>query len=314
MSESKSVSSVRHSVSSPIRIGRRYIKREIRRILSDRPHISVELLCNELRLPYKKYRQLVWNERSRLNKSVRSRATPSTPSVVYHSLVFVGTLPRPLTYRGLDLAAANADKIKGKEETQPFGIWYLTENRNGEAAFVNDYVVAWLWPTGRIRIQVKKDSVGFEEAKVWAGVCLKALNLTDQEASSVDFITERHREFYIGRLLPKFSITDYAGNGIKEIGVDGSHPYSIEVKESFADMILDLKESYRGQAAELSQLREELSQMRTGFAEVESSNQKVTRELVDVVKAIAQPHTQVDTQVTPVTQPEQPKGEPWYQG
>ena len=64
-------------------------------------------------------------------------------------------------------------------------------------------------------------------------------------------------------------------------------------------MILDLKESYRGQAAELSRLREELSQMRNGFTEVESSNQKVMRELVDVVKAIAQPHTQV----------EQPKGE-----
>lgn len=312
MSESKSVSSVRHSVSSPIKIGRRYIKREIRRILNDRPHISVELLCNELRLPYKKYRQLVWNERSRLNRSVRSRATPSTPSVVYHSLVFVGTLSRPLTYRGLDLASANADKIKGKGETQPFGIWYLTENRNGEAAFVNDYVVAWLWPTGRIRIQVKKDSVGFEEAKIWAGVCLKALNLTDQEADSVEFVTERHREFYIGKLLPKFSITDYAANGIKEIGVDGSHPYSIEAKESFADMILSLKESH-------SQLREELAQLRAGFAEVETSNQRVMRELVDVVKAIAQPtqvgtqvHTEVDTQVR--TQPEQPKGEPWYQG
>jgi len=278
-----------------VRLGREYITEKIRRMIADRPNISAELLCQELRLPYKKYRQLIYNEKSKIRKLVRSNATPSTPLVEYHRLVFVAIPELPPAFVGRIMERASRNP-------EGFGRWYVSDNRNRQLAFINDWVAAWLWPSGKMRVQIKKDSVGIEEGLRWVSVCLRAGELTDEEISTLKFTTEKHREFYIGRILPRFSIKDYKDRGIDEIGTTGSHPRAIQVRES-AEWLSEL---VRNNVL----LQEEISGLRADLRTLEESNHQVLKQLTETVSAIVRPSGPSQ----PEQQLEQSKGEPSYRG
>lgn len=205
---------------------RRFITREIRQILTERPNISAKFLCDELGIPYNKYKQVIWNERCKLRKLISSRATPSTPSKVFHALRLKADLGEEV-YR----------KARASCEGRPrgFGCWYLTENRNGELAFVNDWILAWLFPTGRFRAQLKRGVSSLPEALSWARVCLLALGMSEEDIAKVEFEMSRHRVFYIGKPLPPFRVDAYKKPLGLEIYADGSHPLSLETTESYPD-------------------------------------------------------------------------------
>jgi hypothetical protein len=201
---------------------RRFITREIRQILTERPHISAKLLCEELGISYNKYRRIVYNERWKL---MRSRATPSSPSRVYHALALSADIG-PDAYSKA-LATASREKC--------FGRWYVTDNRNRQLAFVNDWILAWLWPTGRYRAQLKRDVSKLQDALAWAKVTLLALGLSEDAASAVKFDFSRHRVFYIGKQVPQFRINEYRKPLGLEIYADGSHPMAVETTETTPD-------------------------------------------------------------------------------
>jgi hypothetical protein len=203
--------------------GRKFILREIRRILHERPHISAKLLCDELGLPYKKYRDIVYNEKWRMNKQLGLRGTPSSPSKVLHAVTLKAVLPAGVVTRVFERA---------RGRVKAFGIWYPTQNRNGELAFVNRVCVAWIWPSGRFRMQFK-EYVDYDAAMDVARQVLVAAGLTEDEAKGMEFETEAHREFYLGREVPQFKIRDYEDGLGLQIRADGSHPYSIETTESW---------------------------------------------------------------------------------
>jgi len=202
---------------------RKIILREIRRILHERPHISAKLLCDELGLPYKKYRGIVYNEKWRMTKQLRLRGTPSTPSKVLHAVTLKAVLPAGVVPRVFERARGRA---------KDFGIWYPTLNRNGELAFINKVCVAWIWPSGRFRMQFK-EYVDYDTAMDVARQVLIAAGLTEDEAKGIEFETEAHREFYLGKPVPQFKIRDYEDGLGLQIRADGSHPYSIETTESW---------------------------------------------------------------------------------
>lgn len=204
-------------------INKRFLLREIRRILRERPHISAKLLCDELGIPYKKYRSLIYNERWKMRKLASLRGTPSTPSVVYHAVTLRAVLPA-------DVVGGVFERARGR--VKQFGMWYPSGNRNGELAFVNRLCAAWIWPSGKFRMQFK-ELIGFDEAVGVARQVLLAAGLSEDVVAGLSFETEGHREFYIGKEVPTFKIKDYEEPLGLEIRADGSHPYSIETTEKW---------------------------------------------------------------------------------
>jgi len=169
-------------------------------------------------------RDLFYKTKSRLKKSRSKmlRGSPSTPSSpVYHSLRLKCYLCRD------DRARITQNCSDNKSISR----WYRTSNRNGEYAYKNALVLAFMWPsTGLYHANFRGDFTE-QEARKKAADSFEAGGISkdkaDELANSLEFYHE-HRVYPVESITP-FEITNYKNSLGLRIYSDKSHPRNIEV-------------------------------------------------------------------------------------
>jgi hypothetical protein len=191
-------------------------------VLSKDYDISAKNACFQLGLPYNRQNaQLFYKVRSRYRTKILT-GSPSTPSSpVYHCLRFKSYLC------GDDIARIT----RNCSDAKSFSRWYRTSNRNGECAYKNDLILAFLWPsTGLFHANFKGDFTE-KEARKKAADSFEAGGISkdraDKLANSLELDRE-HRVYTVGPVTP-FEITDFRNSLGLRIYADKSHPRAIEV-------------------------------------------------------------------------------------
>jgi len=114
--------------------------------------------------------------------------------------------------------------------------WYRSSNRNKMMCFIAAQASIKLWETGTVRVEPhvamnKKDLADFffNTLNVAAGIPYEPANLLADSLVTAS----QHKVFPVGERVPRFRIDHYKESLGLEIYADDSHPYGIEINESW---------------------------------------------------------------------------------
>lgn len=277
------------------------IKKLVFDIFIENPYLEAVQICKKLNLSHKKHGQYVRNLTSQFRCNPKIGLPLKPHNRLPHKRIFHWIVSRELLYAALERMNGSRDR----SFYQGLG-WVHVKNRNGMLVYresevkvfyerrrrapfkvadkpATDFGSIHWFQSGKV-IMYLRGEVAFARAKEF--FCKAFWFLTDKELSGfVDaplIEKEKHWVFEVGSLLPRFEIRQFERSHGLRFFVDGSHPTSVEARETEPWWIGELRETTAQLAVQISEHLKLVSAWQKESAE----SRKLTRAVLKLVKAL----------------------------
>lgn len=204
------------------------ITERIHNYFMQHPNSKPKRACEDLGIDYNKYKNMA----STIKGSVRKYYGLGRPHKPHRHVL---TTEIDADSLALVKAVCVNYRVKGR--------WYRASNRNRMMCFIADQASVKVWESGTVHVEPhvamsQKDLADFffVTLSAAAGIRFEPANMLADSLVTAG----RHKCFPVGEAVPPFKIDHYKESLGIEIYADGSHPYDVEVKESWPPWIKPL--------------------------------------------------------------------------